>query len=47
MEKAIASGIPVLVAKAIPTAESAELARKYGLTLIIRAWPDHFEILKD
>ena len=42
--KAIASGIPVLVSKAVPTSEAVELAKEYGLTLICKAWPDQFEV---
>ena len=42
-EKAVLAGIPVLVSKAIPTVDSVRLAGEYGLHLIIRAWPDHFE----
>ncbi|MCR4657479.1 MAG: formate dehydrogenase accessory sulfurtransferase FdhD [Lachnospiraceae bacterium] len=42
--KVIAAGIPVLVSKSVPTAESVGLAEEYGLTLIGRAWPDQCEI---
>ncbi len=42
--KVIAASIPVLVTKAVPTAESVKLAGEYGLTLICRAYPDQFEI---
>ena len=45
VEKVIAAGIPVLVSKSVPTAESVELAREYGLDLICRAWPDKCEII--
>lgn len=44
VEKVIAAGIPMLVSKSVPTSQSVELARKYGLTLICRAWPESFEI---
>ena len=44
VQKVISAGIPVLVSKAVPTAESVELAQQYGLTLICRAYPDQFEI---
>ena len=44
-EKAIAAGLPVLVSKATPTAESAALAKEYGLTLICRAWEDRYEMV--
>ncbi|MBR6879644.1 MAG: formate dehydrogenase accessory sulfurtransferase FdhD [Clostridiales bacterium] len=44
VEKVIAAGIPVLVSKSVPTAESVELAKEYGLKLICRAWPDKCEL---
>lgn len=44
-EKVIAAGIPVLVTKASPTADSAALAKKHGLTIICRAYPDRYEII--
>lgn len=44
VQKVISAGIPVLISKAVPTAESIELAREYALTLICRAWPDGFEL---
>lgn len=47
VRKAVAAGIPVLVSKAVPTQEAVEMARKYGLTLICRAWPDSFEVYAD
>lgn len=43
-KKVIAAGIPVLVSKSVPTAESVNLAKKAGLILIIRAWPDSCEV---
>ena len=43
-EKAVAAGIPVLVSKATPTAESVAFAEKYGLTLLCRAWTDRYEV---
>ncbi len=43
--KVIAAGIPVMVSKAIPTAEGAQLAKEHGLMLIIRARADHYEIV--
>ncbi len=43
-EKVIAAGIPVLISKSVPTADSVKLAGEYGLTLICRAWKDSFEI---
>lgn len=47
VEKVAASGIPVLMSKAVPTAESIALADAYGLTLICRAWPEQCEIFTD
>ncbi|MBD5546666.1 MAG: sulfurtransferase FdhD [Lachnospiraceae bacterium] len=47
VEKVAVSGIPVLMSKAVPTAESIALADAYGLTLICRAWPDQCEIFTD
>ena len=44
VEKVISAGIPVLVSKSVPTKESVQMAREYGLTLICRAWPDKCEI---
>ena len=44
VEKVIAAGIPVLVSKSVPTAESVKMAGEYGLVLICRAWPDKCEI---
>ena len=44
VEKVISAGIPVLVSKSVPTFQSVELAKKYGLTLISRAWPDKYEV---
>ena len=44
VQKVISAGIPVLVSKAVPTVESIELAKEYGLTLICRAYPDQFEL---
>ena len=42
-EKLIAAGVPTLVSKSVPTMDSACMARKYGLNLICRAWPDSCE----
>lgn len=47
VEKVAAAGIPVLMSKAVPTAESIALADAYGLTLICRAWPEQCEIYTD
>ena len=41
------AGIPVLVLKSVPTAESVELAEEYNLKLICKAWPDQCEIFAD
>ena len=45
VEKVISAGIPVLVSKSVPTAESVALAKEYGLTLVCRAHPDRYEIM--
>ena len=42
VEKTVAAGIPVLVSKAVPTSKALELAKRYGLKLICKAWPDSF-----
>ncbi|MCF0143074.1 MAG: formate dehydrogenase accessory sulfurtransferase FdhD [Parasporobacterium sp.] len=42
--KVIRAGIPVLISKSVPTAETVKLAEKYGLTLITSAWPDSFTL---
>ncbi len=44
VEKVVSAGIPVLVSKSVPTAESVELAREYNLTLVGKAWPDKCEV---
>ncbi len=44
VKKAVAARIPVLVSKAVPTAEAVRMAKQYGLTLVCRAWPDAFSI---
>ena len=44
--KTVAAGIPVLVSKAVPTTAAVALAREYGLTLICRAWPDSYGVVK-
>ena len=31
-----------LVSKAVPTSKALELAKRYGLKLICKAWPDSF-----
>lgn len=42
--KAAAARIPLLISKAVPTAEGITAAKQYGVTLICRAWPDSFEV---
>ena len=44
MMKVIRTGIPVLVSKSVPTSEAVCLADKYGVTLIVKAYPDQLEI---
>lgn len=44
VHKALIAGIPVLISKAVPTDRTLELAKKYNLKLICKAWPDSFEI---
>ncbi len=43
-QKAIAAGIPILISKAVPTDRALEMAKRYNLRLICKAWPDSFEI---
>jgi len=45
VEKVIAAGSPVLISKSVPTLQSAELAGKYGLHLICKAWPDKYVLI--
>lgn len=47
VKKAVMAGIPVLVSKAVPTVEAVELARRFRLTLICRAWPDSYEVYNE
>lgn len=44
VKKVIASQIPVLVSKSVPTDAAIEMSRHYNLTLICKAWPDRYEI---
>ncbi len=44
MMKVIRAGIPVLVSKSVPTSEAIDLADKYGITLIVKAYPDQIEV---
>jgi FdhD protein len=45
VEKVIRARVCILISKSVPTAESIELAREYGLKLIFRAWPDSYDEL--
>lgn len=47
VKKVIASRIPILVSKAVPTDQSLKMAKKYNLTLICKAWPDRFEVFNE
>ena len=44
VRKCIAAKIPLVITKSVPTSEAVEMAEKYGITLVCRAWPDSFEI---
>lgn len=44
VKKVVAARIPVLVSKSVPTDAAIEMAKKYNLTLICKAWPDRYEI---
>ena len=44
VQKVIAAGIPCLVSKSVPTTAAIDLAKRYNLNLICRAWPDSFEL---
>lgn len=44
VQKVILAGVPILVSKSVPTAESVEMAKQYGLTLICCAFPDQIEV---
>ncbi len=44
MQKVIFARIPVVVSKSVPTIDSVKLAKKYGVTLIAKAYPDQIEI---
>ena len=44
VQKAVAARIPVLISKSVPTAEAIRMAERYRLLLIVRAWPDSYEI---
>lgn len=47
VRKAVMAGIPVLVSKAVPTVEAVELAGRFNLTLICKAWPDSYEVYSE
>lgn len=47
VKKAVAAGTPVLVSKAVPTDAAIQMAEKYNLTLICKAWPDKFEVFHE
>lgn len=47
VEKGIRAGVPILVSKAVPTAMTIELAKKYDLTLICGARPDGMNVFND
>lgn len=42
VEKVIRAGVGILISKSVPTSESLEIARKFGLKLIFRAWSDSY-----
>ena len=44
MYHVIHAGIPLLASKAVPTADAVSLAKEYGVTLIVKAYPDQIEI---
>jgi FdhD protein len=44
VRKAVAASIGGLVSKAVPTDAAIEMAEKYNLNLICKAWPDSFVI---
>lgn len=44
VRKTATAGVPVLVSRALPTAEALALAKSLGLTLIGRAWETQYEL---
>ena len=40
----IRARIPLIVSKAVPTADAVRIAKEYGVTLIVKAYPDQIEI---
>ena len=44
MVHVIRSRIPLIVSKAVPTADAVRIAKEYGVTLIVKAYPDQIEI---
>lgn len=45
--KAVRSGIPVLISKAVATDKAAAIAREFGLTLICQATSGSFDVIAD
>ncbi|MBR0032850.1 MAG: formate dehydrogenase accessory sulfurtransferase FdhD [Treponema sp.] len=43
VEKVIRARVGILVSKSVPTSDSLSLAKKYGLKLFFRAWPDSYD----
>ena len=46
VEKAIIAGVPVIVSKAVTTYEAVELAKKYRVTIVSRAYSEGYEVYK-
>jgi FdhD protein len=44
VKKAVAAGVGTLVSKAVPTDAAVEMAEKYNLNLICKAWPDSYVV---
>ncbi len=44
VKKLVNAGVPMLVSKSVPTYEAIALAKKHGITLIGRAWPDGYKV---
>ena len=47
VRKVVMAGIPILVSKAVPTMDAVEMAKRYHLTLICKAWPDSYEVYSE
>lgn len=43
VEKVVRAGVGVLITKSVPTSQSVQFAKEYGLKLFFRAWPDSYE----